>query len=709
MPLTFGNRPSTKIWNVLFNGKELTAINLNDENVWQHYLNFEETTSYLDGTFYTVTSNTANAGTPSPLIIPSTFNGMLVKRIGTDAFKDETNITSIKIPSSIVSIYRNAFSRTDNLKDVYIEDLSAWCKISFSNDWANPLYWGKGNLYLNNNLIEDLTIPDDNDVTSIPSYAFCCCLSLKSVSIPDNKRSLGNQAFYSCQNIKSVTFGNNVTSIGGSAFWDCNKLESINIPNSVTSLGSEAFYSCDNLSSVTLSTSLTSIQKKTFQDCKSLTSVVIPDSVTSIGDYAFSGCTSLASVTIGDGVTEIGGWAFQGCTNLKSITIPASVTSIDYGAFKGCINLESITFAGENITSISAAAFEGCSKLTSITIPNSVTSLGSGLLAGCSALEELTIPFVGDSSAKKAGSKHQYPFGYIFGTKAFDYATETAQSYYAGSLTSTTTEKYYIPDSLTFVTVTGGQILSGAFENCIYIKQVVLPTTAKSIGSSAFYMCTNLIAITIPNSVTSIGGHAFYGCESLYAVDIGDIEAWCKIHFYNESSNPLYYGKELMLNGEPVTDLVIPDTITQILPYTFINCSTLQTVRMPDNLYKVSKYSFYSCTNLQGFNIPNNSDFIIEEYAIKNLKDFNNFTTAYGSWVAYPKCPDESHSIDGTVLRTRDQAGYYGFAGSNSSMTTGEWLSILFNDEYSCISSDPNWNFDHSETGHSFIWTIKFN
>ena len=83
-----------------------------------------------------------------------------------------------------------------------------------------------------------------NSVTSIGQGAFYDCNGLTSVTIPNSVTSIGDDAFSDCRGLKSVTIPNSVTSIGGSAFYGCNGLTSVTIPNSVTSIGGSAFYDC---------------------------------------------------------------------------------------------------------------------------------------------------------------------------------------------------------------------------------------------------------------------------------------------------------------------------------------------------------------------------------------------------------------------------------------------------------------------------------
>lgn len=96
-------------------------------------------------------------------------------------------------------------------------------------------------------------------------------------------------------------------------------MKSITIPNSVKTIGNEAFSACTGLTFVTIPNSVTTIGDYAFLSCTGLTSVTIPGSATTIGNGAFLGCTELTSVTIPNSVTTIGIGAFAYCTKLATI------------------------------------------------------------------------------------------------------------------------------------------------------------------------------------------------------------------------------------------------------------------------------------------------------------------------------------------------------------------------------------------------------
>ena len=134
---------------------------------------------------------------------------------------------------------------------------------------------------------------------------------------------------------------------------------------------------------------------------------------------------------------------------------------------------------------------------------------------------------------------------------------------------------------------------------------IVIPDGVTSIPADAFKGCETLTSITIPNSVNSIGYAAFANCHSLKDVYITDLAKWCSITFDDFTSNPMNFGVNLYLNGEPVTDIVIPDNITQINDYAFASCECLASVVIKNNVTSIGKSAFSSCDNLEQIILPN--------------------------------------------------------------------------------------------------------
>ena len=248
-----------------------------------------------------------------------------VTYIGNFAFK-ECYLKDLTMPNGVVEFAGTAFTNS-YLSDIRIPNLTAWCNSHFT---AGGCFEYAENVFVNDELLTDLVIPDD--VTSISTYAFSPCSSLITVYIPSNVSRIGNYSFRSCDNLKEVTIDNGVKEIGIGAFSTCDKLEKVVVPNSVTAIGESAFSTCRNL-----------------------TEINIPNSITKIEPNTFSG-TGISHIEISNNITEIGIGAFYSCRNLTEINIPNSIAKIEHGTFENCINLANIII-GNRVAEIGSEAF----------------------------------------------------------------------------------------------------------------------------------------------------------------------------------------------------------------------------------------------------------------------------------------------------------------------------------------------------------------
>jgi len=129
-----------------------------------------------------------------------------------------------------------------------------------------------------------------------------------------------------------------------------------------------------------------------------------------------------------------------------------------------------------------------------------------------------------------------------------------------------------------------------------------------SIGDYIFRFCDELISVTIPASITSIGRDAFEYCDKLTAVYVSDIAAWCNINFATEASNPLYEAKNLYLNGELLTHLVIPEGVIKISAYAFRSCN-ITSLTLPNSLTFIDDGAF-SYSDITSIIMPNSVTYI---------------------------------------------------------------------------------------------------
>ena len=205
----------------------------------------------------------------------------------------------IYIPATLQSVGKDAFLNY-NCHHVNISDLAAWCNIEFENVSANPSAYS-GVLYLNDEKIENLIIPSTVEI--INQYTFSKNNGIKTVTLSEGVRSIGQSAFSDCTNLESVTFNRDLLTIEDKAFWNSG-IKEVSIPNSVESF-----------------------EKGTFGNCSNLLMLSIGNNITSVDASYFEGCNNLSSLTIADGPNPIellGDW--KNFTNLENLTINRNFT-----------------------------------------------------------------------------------------------------------------------------------------------------------------------------------------------------------------------------------------------------------------------------------------------------------------------------------------------------------------------------------------------
>ena len=201
--------------NAFSNCTKLTRLNISDIAAWCA-INFASSSSnplsYIQDLY-------VNDVLITDLIIPYG-----VTKIGNYAFYGCSGLTSVTIPSSVTSFGDNAFYNCSKLTKINISDIAAWCAINFASSGSNPISYIQ-NLYVNDELITDLVIPDG--VTKIGNYAFYGYNRLTSVTISSSVTSIGNNAFSNCTNLLSVTINGNISNMGNNVFLGCSNLNKV--------------------------------------------------------------------------------------------------------------------------------------------------------------------------------------------------------------------------------------------------------------------------------------------------------------------------------------------------------------------------------------------------------------------------------------------------------------------------------------------------
>jgi len=200
---------------------------------------------------------------------------------------------------------------------------------------------------------------------------------------------------------------------------------------------------------------------------------------------------------------------------------------------------------------------------------------------------------------------------YTDGTKENLGSVSNAESEYSSGLQYTLNE-----DNNSYTLSSAGELFNST--------KVVIPETYKGkpvtkICERAFYS-TQLYGsdsskgapineLILPSTIKSIALEAFYNCKIEKVVFEGTIEEWCSIQFIGISANPLYHpdnakdNTKLYIDGELIETLVIPNSVSTISSYSFVDCGSLKEVVIPESVTSIEPHAFKNCGSLSSVEV----------------------------------------------------------------------------------------------------------
>lgn len=595
----------------------------------------------------TVVRDAAYSSISGELIIPSTVthgeNTYTVTGLGERTFSGCSGVTSVSIPSSMITIGWDSFKGT-----------------AFYNDPSN---WVDGVLYIDNCLIEaklgqkeSYEIVDGTRV--IAEYAIMDCSSLTSVTIPSSVISIGAQVFSKCTSLSSVNIPSSVKYIGENPFdrtalyndpsnWVDNVLYVDNcLINAKPELGEN--YKIVEGTRV--------IADRAFLGYFSTTSLTIPSSVVNIGTRAFSSLYELTDIQVESGnpayLSENGVLYDADKTILlhyprvkkdDTLTIPSSLRYIGEYVFEGCDYLTTIEWNAVNFQDfISSSDAPNCkyvstlvigegvehipaylcnkfsSTLRSLTIPSTVTSVGQDAFAECGNLtvyknySQLRLPdFLITNSPNLKELVSPITGFYFFSLEDLSSITglkslivHSAGEYYNwiydcilsfANLQQNTLTCFDIKSISTYYDTF---IPDKCFLDFTLLETAKVPNNLVSIGYRAFENCRALREVTIPATVTEIDDSAFDNCRSLSAVHFGGSTE-------EQADDPAAsqcalqrIGNWAFYNCHQLQELNIPEGVTEIGDAAFYGCSYLEDLVLPSSLLTIGDNCFSLCSKL---------------------------------------------------------------------------------------------------------------
>ena len=383
-----------------------------------------------------------------------------------------------------------------------------------------------------------------------------------------------------------------------------NRIQTVRIEDGVENIAASAFYAYDNLTEVVIGDGVTRIEEQAFRSCRKLTELTLSENVTVIEERAFDGCGQLTSVTLPANLEEIESMAFQSC-GLTQIVIPDQVATIGDNAFHQCFDATLLSI-GAGLEEMGEDAFLDCDALASIQVNDANTSF-------CSVDDVL-----------------------------FDKAMNQLLLYPA----SHTRAEYAIPDRVS-------RIAPHAFARA-GLESITLGSNVEQIGEGAFLYCHK---------------------ETYQALAVhyeGTLATWCRIEFMGASSNPLASSSSsdiqgtLYINGEQVTDLVIPEGISRVQDYAFNRCA-LGSVTVGNGVTAIGNRAFQYCST-DSLIIGNRVSTIGErafEYCDLRYVSMGNGVTSIGDY-AFSTCYEVSEVNIEAVTPPRIEAHTFQYLGQNN-------------------------------------------
>ncbi|MBQ5926432.1 MAG: leucine-rich repeat protein, partial [Clostridia bacterium] len=696
--------------------------------VYWHANVFKFTKTKLAGSNADVYSVAAGAriNSETEITIPQNYNGLPVKIVEANAFRDCSKLATINIPNTVELIFDgrvSAFTGCTALQNINIIKVE-----------GNKLirYWSKDGVVFDYGLIDEqngesavaffpmgktgsYTIPEG--VHKVPNEVFKDVM-LTSITIASTVKYIGTDAFYSCDDLTEIKFaptpaGSSASplEIDSQAFRSCTKLESItfparlseikltkyelseytdseppyqNISTSYTSSGVEnPFISCSLFKEINVEDGgqyYSSQDGVLFNANKTELLYVpqykrgaytIPNGVKKIADGAFAICYYLTgTLTIPNTVETIGECAFYNAYGFKDLVFKGqrfNALTIGKYAFRSASGFTSVVFeATSNVKEIGEGAFYSSGYIKTIEIPASVETIGDQAFRGCWSLGTVTF----EASANAA----DLTFGdaVFYGTRITEFNVPAHAVDLGGVLSGMDKlRKVNVdPNNENYASDADGILFDKDKKTLLYYPKTktgnyVVPDTVEVIGAGVFTNNSNIVEVTIGKNVKEIGDSAFAYCTRLTTVNFED---------NTEAGASLELGARVFYECRAITSIELPVQTKSYGGYCFAYMDSMSVLDLNEGLTEMGAYGIYYCPLLTTIEIPSTVTAtsyygIAYNYGLTSITFAKNTqgdtaVTEFGSYSFYYNREVTAFEIPKSVKTI----GYYGmYMGGSSS------------------------------------------
>ena len=489
--------------------------------------------------------------------------------IGAAALAYCSSLTSVTIPSGVISIGGGAFADCFSLSSVTIPSSvmyissDAFRKTALYNDASN---WVDNVLYVDNCLIDatqDLSGAYDiaEGTRVIAESAFLGCTNLTSVTVPSSVVNIGPKAFASTDNLTDIQVesGNPAYLSENGILYNADQTVLLRYPEGKKdrTLTIPANLRCFGFSAVDSNSYLNTIEWNAVN-------------FTDFSYNIFPEWPYVSTLVIGEGVEHIPAYLCNKfSSSLRSLTIPSTVTSVGQDAFAGCGNFT--VYKNYSLQYLPESFIENSPNLEELVYPAiGFAYLGTDQLVS-TKLKSLIVhtPFT-DSSI----------YDRLIKFLSIQQNTLT----YIDIEILTTNDYQYVPDK--------------CFLDFTLLETAKLPNGFTRIGYRAFENCRMLQEFTIPASVTEIDDSAFDNCRSLSAVHFGSSTEEQADDPAASQCSLQRIGNWAFYNCHQLQELNIPEGVTEIGDAAFYGCSYLEDLVLPSSLQTIGDNCFSLCSKL---------------------------------------------------------------------------------------------------------------